>query len=176
MLGKRLDPNLLGSGGGALHAHTRIRILCPFHRHPKVGVDCGFGNTERITLPHFCTHHSPICAVAAFLRDLDAAMRRRLEKRILIPMPDGPARLELLKLHLRGWCGWFTVEARRGGAERAHILQLALRLFHSKAWPKCRLPALYWLLPCAIYVLGAATHWGLSHGMAGACSWYMRPC
>eukprot|EP00736_Rhodelphis_marinus_P006710 Rmarinus@m.3336 len=33
--------------------------------------------------------------------DLDPAMRRRLEKRIYIPLPDLPARQEILKIHLK---------------------------------------------------------------------------
>lgn len=31
---------------------------------------------------------------------LDAAIRRRFEKRIYIPLPDEPARLAIFKLHL----------------------------------------------------------------------------
>ena len=34
--------------------------------------------------------------------DLDEAMRRRLEKRIHIPLPDLDARTEMFRLHLRG--------------------------------------------------------------------------
>ena len=34
--------------------------------------------------------------------DLDEAMRRRLERRIYIPLPDEPSRLAMLRIHLSG--------------------------------------------------------------------------
>ena len=34
--------------------------------------------------------------------DLDEAMRRRLERRIYVPLPDEPARLAMLMIHLKG--------------------------------------------------------------------------
>ena len=42
-----------------------------------------------------------VLAATNFPWDIDEAMRRRLEKRIYIPLPGQPERLELLKINLK---------------------------------------------------------------------------
>lgn len=43
-----------------------------------------------------------VLAATNFPWDIDEAMRRRLEKRVLIPLPDKEGRLHLLRINLRG--------------------------------------------------------------------------
>lgn len=54
--------------------------------------------------------HVVVLAATNFPWDIDEALRRRLEKRIYIPLPGGGEREELLKINLKvgGWvcCGW----------------------------------------------------------------------
>lgn len=45
--------------------------------------------------------HVVVLAATNFPWDIDEALRRRLEKRIYIPLPEKEERLELLNIHLK---------------------------------------------------------------------------
>ena len=80
--------------------------------------------------------HVVVLAATNFPWDIDEALRRRLEKRIHIPLPGPAEREELLRINLKAggcggtgcgwtWLGW-TVEGG-GMAEREELLRIDLK-------------------------------------------------
>jgi hypothetical protein len=89
--------------------------------------------------------HVMVLAATNFPWDIDEALRRRLEKRIYIPLPEEQQRSELLRINC-------TVSGRAGGGRRALAAtcrRLACLTAGSGAHrvPACLLPEMRRVLP-----------------------------
>jgi len=97
-----IDALMTSRGGHSEHEASRAfkatflaQIDGLIHSHPS-GSSTHNGNSDEPSNPLVMLLATSNCPW-----DLDPALRRRLEKRVLIPLPDKEARLQLLKLHLR---------------------------------------------------------------------------